>query len=608
MKKFIFYESILKSYFLLNKKERKKLKLLFFLNIISSSVDIMALTLVLPIIGVLIDPNQVFNNKTISIVFNYFNFNDQKLFIFILVLLAVFAVSIGSIFKYLTLIYSNKFAAKCEIRLGEDLMRLLINAPYSWHVDQKSMILVSVFQTYLNVWSRQVIRQILKIANDLPSFLIPILIFISLSPIQSILPSIFILLLVLIILSFVRRKTTILNSQKKEAGDSLNILLVDLFQGIKDIKLSSNKEYFINVFNKHFNVFSKNYSYVINWNLLIPSLTILLGQAFILIFAFYLFNKGFQGLELTSFMTLVVLLASRVVPSITRLGGSFNQLINVKSWINNLFNIYEELYSFSNSLKKNKNNFKKINWNKISFSEVSFKYKKNSLFELKDLTFNILKGKYYAFVGKSGSGKSTLIDLLAGLLDPSGGLIRIDDIEYKKFGIEKLQSSISFVPQEPLIINGTIKDNVAFGCTNKKIDDSKVLLALKMASLESLISSLSDGIYTYIGDKGSKLSGGEKQRISIARALFFEPQLIILDEATSSLDSINEQFIKKTIENLRGKITVITIAHNFSTILNCDEIFVLDRGKIIEKGNFVGLTKNSILFKKLLKEKEFLEN
>ena len=186
-----------------------------------------------------------------------------------------------------------------------------------------------------------------------------------------------------------------------------------------------------------------------------------------------------------------------------------------------------------------------------------------------------------------------------GLLKPTKGKILIDGIDLNNIGIKNWQGNISYVPQDPLISDLTLREICCFWVSKESIDDERVLHCLKQTHLLKVTQSLNKGIYTQLGNKGINLSGGQKQRVAISRALYRDADILVLDEATSSLDSKTEKIIQRTISNLKNKITFISIAHRFSTIKNCDCIFVLNQGKVEEMGNFEDLKKNSILFREL---------
>ena len=233
----------------------------------------------------------------------------------------------------------------------------------------------------------------------------------------------------------------------------------------------------------------------------------------------------------------------------------------------------------------------------IKFKEVDFKYAGNENMILDNINLEIKKGQTIAIVGKSGAGKTTLSDLIPRFYDPYSGNIFIDNYDVKDYSLKSLRSLIGIVTQNIILFNDSIKNNIAYG--SKNANDEELENALISANLYDLVSNLEGGINTIIGENGIKLSGGEKQRLSIARALVKNPQILILDEATASLDSESEKKVHDAIDNVIKDRTVIVIAHRLSTIINADKIIVMDKGRIVEQGNHLELINLDGIYKKL---------
>jgi len=224
------------------------------------------------------------------------------------------------------------------------------------------------------------------------------------------------------------------------------------------------------------------------------------------------------------------------------------------------------------------------NIEELEFINVKFKHQSAQQPALNDISFDVKKGETIAFVGPSGSGKTTLVKLLVGLYIPQQGKIKYNKIDGKDIDFDVLRTQIGFVTQDTQLFAGTIRENLLF--VNPTATDEEVLDALKKASCNTLLSRADKGLNTVIGEGGVKVSGGEKQRLSIARALLRHPHLLIFDEATSSLDSLTEEEITNTIKDVSSKKNQITIliAHRLSTIMHADKIYVLEKGDVIETG------------------------
>lgn len=227
--------------------------------------------------------------------------------------------------------------------------------------------------------------------------------------------------------------------------------------------------------------------------------------------------------------------------------------------------------------------------NDLVLQDVSFSYQNDNSQALSNISLVIEKNSTVAIVGESGSGKSTLVDILSLMIRPTSGKIFVDGIDSVDLSGEAWRRNIGFVSQESVIFDDTIAGNILMQSLDSPYNESvleQIGLAAEQAALTEYIDSLPNGLFTEVGEKGVKLSGGQKQRLFIARELFRNPGLLILDEATSALDSESESVIQQSIEKLRGSVTIIIISHRLSTVKNCDKIFVLDKGKLIETGTF----------------------
>ena len=233
---------------------------------------------------------------------------------------------------------------------------------------------------------------------------------------------------------------------------------------------------------------------------------------------------------------------------------------------------------------------------RILFKNVDYGYSDKLIIE--DLSFEIKKNSSVAFVGESGSGKSTIIKLIMGLLKYEEGSILIDDVELSKLDLNSFYDKVSYVSQEAPIFDGTLRENLVF---DKDVSDDEILRVLDLVCLDKFYSRLSDGLDTELGEKGIRMSGGERQRVALARLFFDDAKIIILDEATSAMDNITEKEVMENVLRELDSKTLIVIAHRLETIKDVDEIFVLDSGKIVESGSYNDLLLKNGYFKRLYK-------
>jgi ABC-type multidrug transport system fused ATPase/permease subunit len=239
----------------------------------------------------------------------------------------------------------------------------------------------------------------------------------------------------------------------------------------------------------------------------------------------------------------------------------------------------------------------------IRLEQVNFYYPDVKEPVLRDISLTIPWRTSVAFVGPTGSGKTTTVDLILGLLDPTSGEILIDGIPLTNGNKTNWQENLGYVPQQIFLSDDSITHNIAFGIPEQKIDHQAVKFAAQTAGIHDfIINELPNGYQTIVGERGIRLSGGQRQRIGIARALYHDPEVLVLDEATSSLDVITEEMVYQAIENLLKTKTLIIIAHRLSTVRNCDKIYLIDRGSIIAQGKFDVLANENSQFQEMVKK------
>jgi len=302
-----------------------------------------------------------------------------------------------------------------------------------------------------------------------------------------------------------------------------------------------------------------------------------------------------QSISSEDFLRFILLLFSLFQP-LKNLTNVVNELQNGLASADRVFAIMDIKSDIQDSTDAR--SVKDLNSN-ISFNNVSFSYGKEHEKVLDNISFNIDKGEIIALVGPSGAGKSTLVDLIPRFYDALGGSITIDGTDIREIQIGSLRSMMGIVTQETFLFDDSIKANIAYGVNN--LSDKEIEEAAKAANAHDFIVKLADGYDTIIGERGVSLSGGQKQRIAIARAIVKNPPILILDEATSSLDSESEKHVQSAIENLMNHRTVFVIAHRLSTVHNASKILVLDKGKVVQEGKHEELVNTDGLYKQLHK-------
>lgn len=301
-------------------------------------------------------------------------------------------------------------------------------------------------------------------------------------------------------------------------------------------------------------------------------------------------------------MALFAMATVRLMPAVSQISSLYTNLQYNMVAVNPIYEDLKELEGASREFVEDRSKQKKMTLQqRIDAKDISYRYPGSDEFALRDVSFSIAKGKAVAFVGSSGAGKTTMVDMLLGLLTPESGDVSIDG-ESIFSNLSAWQKNIGYIPQSIYLSDETLRSNIAFGLPEKSIEDDKVIRALDLAQLSDLIKTLPDGLDTILGENGTRLSGGQRQRVGIARALYHDPEVLVMDEATSALDNITEKQITNAIETLKGDRTIIIIAHRLTTVMNCSKLYLMEQGRIIEEGTYSELISTNRRFREMALE------
>jgi len=390
------------------------------------------------------------------------------------------------------------------------------------------------------------------------------------------------------------------------SANSSNKLVKNLFNVLSCIslvKIYNNEENEkIRFHENNLNLLQLEYSLDKKFNLIpvVQEIIFLIAILFLVAGMSFIYIKQKTG-DLAAFMIYFYLLrrAQGAVGCFNRIKSTFGRIIGPLTSIRSIFDDKDKFFI-------PKGNLELVEFNKvIEFRKLNFRYD-NDRQVLYDVSFTIEKGKIVAVVGETGSGKTTLANLLLRFYDCAAQSIFIDGIDIRSFNIKSLYKHFAYVSQESLLFNDTIRNNLIYGI-NRYVSDDELSIVIEKSRLSELKNSLREGLEAQVGDRGIKLSGGEKQRISIARALLKGSDILIFDEATSSLDSITEKLIQEAIDEAIQGRTVLVIAHRLSTIKNADKILVMDHGRIIEQGTLQQLLDKKGKFYSYWQEQKFLK-
>ena len=402
------------------------------------------------------------------------------------------------------------------------------------------------------------------------------------------------------IISFIgktlKRKSLLVQKEQAE----LTSITEETINGIKIIKSFLAESFFKNKFDKTNTNFLSFSNKLINRQNIAAPLSEFLGILVIAVLLWYGGQLVLIDMELkpAAFITYMGLAYGVLTPA-KSISKAFYSLKKGNAAAERVFEIIDSKSEFfDDSNKENLKSFKKC----IEFKNVSFKYENATV--LNNISLKVNKGEMVAIVGSSGSGKSTLVNLIPRFFDIVSGKILIDDIDINDLSRLKIRSLIGIVSQDSILFNTSIKENIILGDSKGNINE-KLSESLSIANADEFINELDDQDNYNVGDNGSNLSGGQKQRLAIARAVYSNSPILILDEATSSLDSKSEKLVQDAIDKLMINKTSIVIAHRLSTIQNANKIIVLDKGKIVEQGNHDQLIKNNSYYKKLIALQSF---
>jgi ABC-type multidrug transport system fused ATPase/permease subunit len=351
------------------------------------------------------------------------------------------------------------------------------------------------------------------------------------------------------------------------------------FDGVKIIKLLGRENFFFDKFKIHNVNLSKITARTYFFQGIPRLLFELIGIFFITFSLLILYYSEKNLIDIIQILTIYIAASFRILPSASRIVSGLQHMKLSYPAVNLL---YDELKSFK---KDTQTSYEKFSFKKNIFVDIKkFKYPNSNNFEISNIKLNILKGQKIGIIGPSASGKSTIVEILTGISEPTQGSITVDGKSIFS-NIKGWQKLIGFVPQKIFILDGSLRNNILFGLDNKKYTDNQIISLIKKISLENLLGRLTGGLDGNLGEKGINLSGGEIQRIGLSRALIYDPEVLFLDEATSSLDINTESQILNELKIFKEK-TIISIAHRINTLKNCDTIYRFDNGKVVDQGDF----------------------
>ena len=561
-------------YNFLPKKYQLKLYFYYFTTLLTNTLDVIGIGLFFPALNFLI------NMKTGLLLLDDFiqnlnlSYNET-------VILMLSTIAIIFLIKSFLLIYINIFQTRFNSELGYDLSRDLFNQylsmPIRFHSSINSSRLLRNTSDEIFIFVKYISSSILLIFSDLTLLFIFSILLIYLSSIKVISILILFSLLAVLIYYFSKDKIKSYGTKRLVIAENVLRFLKEGFSSIREVKIYNIKNYFVKKYREEG---QKTIPLSIFINLMSALPKVIFEMFAVMLFILLVIystsiDQDFNKLIPT--LSILILSIYRIAPSVIRILQNFQRLKHYMP------SFYVLKLAFENNKKEIKIESENTNLNfkfgNIELKNISFYYKKNE-YVLENINFKIEKKSRILIQGKSGCGKSTFLDILCGLLPPENGEIYINNIKANDLDKKKLLSKVSYVSQMPFLLDNDLVANIALGM-DKNYDLKKIFKILKIVELEDFIKDVNDESFSRIGERGSLISGGQKQRIAIARALYFDPQILILDEATNSIDYETEIKIINNIINEYPDLTLIKVSHSKHDYLNLFEKYILKDKNLI---------------------------
>lgn len=569
--------------FLLTNSQKRWGIVVFLLSMLGALCETLGVSVMLPLIQVIIMPERLRQNESLAVIFDRFQLNSDAA----LICLVGGAVILVYVIKNLLLLFvayvSVKYSCKVQRELSVEMMDSYMKRGYVFFIDSSLGDLLRGMQSSISS-TYTALDQFFKLVSEFLTILF-ICIYILFSD--------WIMALCIIVLSGLCLLAIVLGFQKsvRKASQTMynlsahgNRILIQAFEGIKEVLVMKRENFFVKKYQENY---VKQQKALINKTIAISSPTYIIEAICITGLMIMVCIKAIttnDSVNLVAQLGAFAVAAFRILPSLGRISSGFNQFMACVPGINET---YENFLRARQAVAAKKKEFVMSETEEISFTDklridhVSWSYPNSDKLVLDDVSLDIVKGDSIAFVGKSGAGKTTLADVVLGLLVPQEGHVYLDETDIQSIR-GNWHKVIGFVPQNVNLQDDTVRRNVAFGIDDNEIDDSRVWKALEQAQMKDIIEDSKDGLDTMIGERGIRFSGGQKQRFAIARALYYNPDILVLDEATAALDTETESAVMESIQLLQGNKTLIIIAHRITTIKNCDKIYRIENGKAFE--------------------------
>ena len=596
-------ETVNKILYLLTPREIKQSIFLLLMIIIMALLDLIGIASVMPFMAVISNPDIIETNSNLNKIFqfsNKFGVENEEQFLFVLGVFVFLALVISLSFKALTTYAQVRFVQMRQYSISKRVLEDFLRQPYSWFLSRNSADLgKSILSEVATIVGKGLSPLFELISRSLISVaIIILLIFVDMkiALIAGIVTGGFYGLIFYLINNYLYRI-----GKERFKNNKLRFMAIsEAFGAAKEIKVGGLENTFIDRFSVASEIYARKQVYVAILSQLPRFLLEIIAFGGVILMILYLMSDRGSINNALPILSLYVFAGYRLMPSLQQIYSSFNQITYVSPSLNSL---YEDLKNLRKlDIKKDSN---KIAITKsINLKNIYYNYPNSSETTLKNVSINVPAKTTVGLMGSTGSGKTTTIDIILGLLEAQRGTLEVDGQVITKSNSRAWQRSIGYVPQYIYLADDSVAANIAFGTNSKEINNDVVEKAARTANLHDfVVNELPNKYLTRVGERGIRLSGGQKQRIGIARALYHNPSIIILDEATSSLDNNTEKLVMDAIEKLGQDKTIIMIAHRLSTLKNCDKIILMEKGEIKKEMTYKELNETEFNFKLNINEK-----
>lgn len=583
---------------MLNPGEKRLFYISWAFMLASGIMQVFGIVSIMPFISVVSNPNIIHENEYLQWTYNFLNVTSDRGFIIFLAVVVIAITFIANATIALTRWIETRLLTYIGVRLQNNLLEHYLYKPYTFFLQRNTSTLAKTLLGETNMAINGVLLAGIEMINMVLVSLMILILLVVVDPVLALISFGFLGLLYGVVSYFIRKKLQVLGKERVKANGKRFKAAHEALSGIKEIKLMGKEQAYLYYFSRavksmlKFNEYGRIYQQIPP---IIMEMVVITGLMALVLY-FLVVRGGIM--EALPIITLFAFAAYRLKPS---LQGVFQKWATVKYNISSLENIVEDLEAEEEDIERAIDEGERLPLQKsLKVKDLSFRYPTSDTPSIYNFSFKVQANKSVAFVGPSGSGKTTLVDVLMGLLKKNKGSIEVDGLPLEGNRWRKWQNNIGYIPQHIYLTDDSITANIAFGIKKNQINMEQVILSAKAAHLHEFIMDLPDGYNTIVGERGVRLSGGQRQRIGIARALYHDPDVLVMDEATSALDTRTENAVMQAIYNLSGTKTILIIAHRLSTVEKCDRIFVLNEGKLVEEGSYQELVNNDQFFAKNL--------